>query len=100
MFLKLNHICPNTFSSFVIVQSEFFVLFTSPSQRNIYCQFLPMLETSTYLSSFDGHFYDIENCVIRTSLKLHTFGIRFYSCRYWSPISTVSKYWQKTCVVH
>ncbi|KAK9985170.1 hypothetical protein SO802_034695 [Lithocarpus litseifolius] len=43
-----------------------------------------MSETSNYLSSSDGHFCDVENCKIRTSLKLHTFGRRFYSCRYWS----------------
>ncbi|XP_050241873.1 uncharacterized protein LOC126732932 [Quercus robur] len=44
-----------------------------------------MSETSNYFSSSDGHFCDLENCRIRTSLKLHSFGRRFYSCRYWSP---------------
>nr|POE67418.1 hypothetical protein CFP56_27352 [Quercus suber] len=44
-----------------------------------------MSETSNYLSSSDNHFCDVNNCIIRTSLKLHTFGRRFYSCRYWSP---------------
>nr|POF27103.1 hypothetical protein CFP56_28937 [Quercus suber] len=44
-----------------------------------------MSETSNYFSSSDGHFCDVENCRIRTSLKLHTFGKRFYGCRYWSP---------------
>ncbi|KAM3699332.1 hypothetical protein ACJW31_05G017600 [Castanea mollissima] len=45
---------------------------------------MPMPETSDYLSNYDGHLCDIENCIIRTSLKLHTFGRRFYTCRYWS----------------
>ncbi|KAF3953706.1 hypothetical protein CMV_020876 [Castanea mollissima] len=45
---------------------------------------MPMPETSDYLSSYGGHLCDIENCIIRTSLKLHTFGRRFYTCRYWS----------------
>ncbi|KAL0016882.1 hypothetical protein SO802_003951 [Lithocarpus litseifolius] len=44
-----------------------------------------MSETSNYLSNSDDHFYDVDNCIIRTSLKLHAFGRRFYSCRYWSP---------------
>nr|POE83852.1 hypothetical protein CFP56_76831 [Quercus suber] len=30
-------------------------------------------------------FCDVENCIIWTSLKLHTFGRKFYSCRYWLP---------------
>ncbi|KAK9998894.1 hypothetical protein SO802_018497 [Lithocarpus litseifolius] len=54
-------------------------------QRNIYCQFLRMSEISNYLLNSDGHFCDVENCKIMTSLKLHTFGKRFYSCRYWLP---------------
>ncbi|KAL0008008.1 hypothetical protein SO802_009510 [Lithocarpus litseifolius] len=44
-----------------------------------------MSKTSNYLPNSDGHFCGVENCKIRTSLKLHTFGRRFYSCRYWSP---------------
>ena len=55
---------------------------------------MPMSEMSNYLSNSDGHFCDVNNCIIRTSLKLHTFGRRFYSCHYWSPVSTISKYWQ------
>ncbi|KAL0001300.1 hypothetical protein SO802_015081 [Lithocarpus litseifolius] len=46
---------------------------------------MPMSKMSNYLSSYDGHLCDVENCIIRTSLKLHTFGRRFYTCRYWSP---------------
>ena len=84
---------------FLVSPSSFVVLFTIPSQHNIYYQFLPMSETNNYLSSFDGHFCDVDNCIIKTSLKLHTFGRRFYSCRCWSPISTISKYWQNICVV-
>uniref|UniRef100_A0A7N2RB28 Uncharacterized protein n=1 Tax=Quercus lobata TaxID=97700 RepID=A0A7N2RB28_QUELO len=34
-----------------------------------------MSETSNYFSSSDGHFCDVENCRIRTSLKLHTFAV-------------------------
>ena len=59
-----------------------------------------MPETSNYLSSYDGHFCNVDNCIIRTSLKLHTFARRFYTCRYWSPVSNISKYWQNICVVH
>nr|POF06117.1 hypothetical protein CFP56_45976 [Quercus suber]POF06118.1 hypothetical protein CFP56_45977 [Quercus suber] len=43
-----------------------------------------MSETSNNLSSYDGHLCDVENYIIRTSLKLHTFGRSFYTCRYWS----------------
>ncbi|KAL0008893.1 hypothetical protein SO802_010395 [Lithocarpus litseifolius] len=45
---------------------------------------MPMLETSNYLSSSDGHFYNVDNYITRTSLKLHTFGKRFYKCCCWS----------------
>ncbi|KAL0002254.1 hypothetical protein SO802_016035 [Lithocarpus litseifolius] len=46
---------------------------------------MPMSKTSNYLSSYGGHFCDVDNCIIRTFLKLHTFGKRFYTCRYSSP---------------
>ncbi|KAK4559839.1 hypothetical protein RGQ29_008856 [Quercus rubra] len=60
-------------ASLPVSPSSFVVLFTIPSQHNIYYQFLPMSETNNYLSSFDGHFCDVDNCIIKTSLKLHTF---------------------------
>ncbi|XP_030974043.1 uncharacterized protein LOC115994139 [Quercus lobata] len=44
-----------------------------------------MSETSNYFSSTSGHLCDLDHCTLRTSLKLHTFGRRFYGCRYWSP---------------
>ncbi|KAL0008054.1 hypothetical protein SO802_009556 [Lithocarpus litseifolius] len=44
-----------------------------------------MSETSNYYSSTNGHLCDLDHCTLRTSLKLHTFGRRFYGCRYWSP---------------
>ncbi|XP_030936995.1 uncharacterized protein LOC115962235 isoform X2 [Quercus lobata] len=47
--------------------------------------FLPMSETSNYYSSTSGHLCDLDHCTLRTSLKLHTFGRRFYGCHYWSP---------------
>ncbi|KAL0004928.1 hypothetical protein SO802_012489, partial [Lithocarpus litseifolius] len=48
-------------------------------------RFLPMSETSNYYSSTSGHLCDLDLCTLRTSLKLHTFGRRFYGYRYWSP---------------
>ena len=32
----------------------------------------------------------IDICALKTSLKLHSFGKRFYSCRYWLLVSTTS----------
>ena len=62
-----------------------------------HAQDMLMSEMNNYLSSYDGQLCDVDNCIIRTSLKLHTFGRRFYTCRYWSLVSTISKYWQNLC---
>ena len=40
-----------------------------------------MSEGSNYYSSSNGHLCDMDHCVVRTSLKLHNFGRRFYGCR-------------------
>ena len=55
-------------------------------------RFLLMLDISNYYSSTSGHLCDLDHCVLKTSLKLHTFGRRFYGCRCWSPVSTISSY--------
>ncbi|KAL0001335.1 hypothetical protein SO802_015116 [Lithocarpus litseifolius] len=47
-----------------------------------------MSEISNYYSSTSGHLCDLDHYTLRMSLKLHTFGRRFYSCRYWSPLNT------------
>ena len=62
-----------------------------------HAQNMLMSETNNSLSSYDGHLCDDDNYIIRTSLKLHTFGRRFYIFRYWSSVSTISKYWQNLC---
>ena len=46
-----------------------------------------MSEGSNYYSSSNGHLCDMDRCVVRTSLKLHNFGRRFYGCREWTPVS-------------
>ena len=59
-------------------------------------RFIPMLEKSNYYCSTSGHLCNLDHCTLRTSLKLHTFGRRFYDCHYWSPVSTtsiISKHW-------
>ncbi|KAK9998715.1 hypothetical protein SO802_018318 [Lithocarpus litseifolius] len=43
-----------------------------------------MSEGSNYYSSSNGHLCDMDRCVVRTSLKLHNFGRRFYGCREWT----------------
>ena len=49
--------------------------------------FEPMSEGSNYYSSYNGHLCNMDHCVVRTSLLLHNFGRRFYSCREWMPVS-------------
>ena len=46
-----------------------------------------MSEGSNYYSSSNGHLCDMDRYVVRTSLKLHNFGRRFYGCREWTPVS-------------
>ena len=46
-----------------------------------------MSEGSNYYSSSNGHLCDMDRCMVRTSLKLHNFGRRFYGCREWTPVS-------------
>ena len=63
-------------------------------------RFLPMSETSNYYSSTSGHLCDLDHCTLQTSLTLHTFVRRFYSCHYWSPVNTTSSIskWFISCV--
>ena len=51
-----------------------------------------MLDTSNYYSSTSGHMCELDHCALKTSLKLHIFGMRFYGYHYWSPVSTISNY--------
>ena len=46
-----------------------------------------MSEGSNYYSSSNGHLCDMDRCVVKTSLKFHNFGRRFYGCREWTPVS-------------
>ena len=46
-----------------------------------------MSEGSNYYSNSNGHLCDMDRYVVRTSLKLHNFGRRFYGCREWTPVS-------------
>nr|POE53865.1 hypothetical protein CFP56_74577 [Quercus suber] len=46
-----------------------------------------MSEASSYNTNSSRHSCDMDQCVVRTSLKLHNFGRRFYGCRHWKPDS-------------
>nr|XP_023925606.1 uncharacterized protein LOC112036981 [Quercus suber] len=46
-----------------------------------------MSKASSYNTNSSQHSCDIDQCVVRTSLKLNNFGRRFYGCRHWKPDS-------------
>ena len=42
---------------------------------------------SSYNSNYRGHVYNMDQCVLWTSLQLHNFSRQFYGCRHWKPVS-------------
>ncbi|KAK4587544.1 hypothetical protein RGQ29_018809 [Quercus rubra] len=46
-----------------------------------------MSEAISYNSNSSQHSCDMDQCMVRTSLKLHNFGRRFYDRRHWKPDS-------------
>ena len=52
-----------------------------------------MSEASSYNTNSSQHSCDMDQCVVRTSLKLHNFGRRFYGRRHWKPMSIICAYY-------
>lgn len=57
------------------------------------CRFQTMSEVSSYYTNSSQHPCDMDQCVVRPSLKLHNFGKRFYGCRHWKPVSIECAYY-------
>ena len=54
---------------------------------------------SSYNSNYRGHVCDMDQCVLRISLQLHSFSGRFYGCRHWKPVSINYAYYHRSFIV-
>ena len=45
-----------------------------------------MSSANSYYSASTQHMCDLDRCVLRMSLSLHNFEMRFYGCQHWSPV--------------